>query len=170
MYIYIHIYIYIYTYIYINGMMIHSFLNPCMSVLAMRNVLLASDFGTHVDESLLPRHCGKVEPEQDVERVYSQQTAAEHAQEAAGAQSQSKAADTLHNKLLKLIYSSWLHQLHLQFSHIIHIHRLLCLGLANVTHHMKRNMRTPLPSNQCRLRAIQGLTRVYGSSCNSTIH
>ena len=85
-------------------MMIHSFLNPCMSVLAMRNVLLASDFGTHVDESLLPRHCGKVEPEQDVERVYSQQTAAEHAQEAAGAQSQSKAADTLHNKLLKLIY------------------------------------------------------------------
>ena len=149
--------------------MIHSFLNPCMSLLAMRNVLLASDVGTHVDESLLP-HCGKVEPEQDVERVYSQQTAAEHAQEAAGAQSQSKASDTLHNKLLKLIYSSWLHQLHLQFSHIIHIYRLLCLGLANVTHHMKRNMRTPLPSNQCRLRAIQGLTRVYGGSCNSTIN
>ena len=83
-------------------MMTHCFLNPCMSVLAMRNVRLVSDFGTHVDESLLP-HCGKVEPEQNVESVYSPQTAARHAQEAAGAQSHSKAADTLHNKLLQLV-------------------------------------------------------------------
>ena len=89
-------------YIHIYGMMTHCFLNPCMSVLAMRNVRLVSDFGTHVDESLLP-HCGKVEPEQNVESVYSPQTAARHAQEAAGAQSHSKAADTLHNKLLQLV-------------------------------------------------------------------
>ena len=91
-----------YIHIYIYGMMTHCFLNPCMSVLAMRNVRLVSDFGTHVDESLLP-HCGKVEPEQNVESVYSPQTAARHAQEAAGAQSHSKAADTLHNKLLQLV-------------------------------------------------------------------